>query len=68
MVSVIRRLERGYVRDVPGACLHLSRSLGPADESPQHLGEYEPKCGWCWLNASHTEAAHAEAVGHGVDL
>ena len=66
----VRRVERGYVRDIPGetlsggggAYLHLA---GPDDVSAAHVTYprgYDSRCGWCYLGAPHTADAHAAKV------
>lgn len=60
-----RRVDRGWVRDEPGelsgggaAYLHLADRH---DVSPAHVGYpsgYDSRCGWCYLGAPHTVAAH----------
>jgi hypothetical protein len=60
--ATVRKLERGYVRDIPGGWLHLADR---DDATPQHMtypSGYDANCGWCWLNAGHTEAAHESAL------
>lgn len=65
--SSVVRLDRGYVRVVHGEVtsgghplsIHLS---GKGDTSPAYRGPYAGKCGWCWLNANHSEQAHATEV------
>jgi len=45
-----------YRADIPDDTIHCA-SLH--DVSPLHLGDkYNPNCGWCWINAPHTEEAH----------
>jgi hypothetical protein len=41
-------------------------AAGREDMSVQHdkSQKYNPACGWCYLNAPHTEAAHAQQIGH----
>lgn len=62
-----RRLRGGgWVRDEPGhlsggdpAYVHLA---GPDDTTPGHVTYptgYDSRCGWCYLGAPHTTAAHA---------
>ena len=56
MRTNVYQVDRGYCSNG----LHLADK---DDSTEQHLinadGGYNPKCGWCWLNAGHTEAAHA---------
>ena len=35
------------------------------DASAYHFinGGYDSRCGWCWLNAPHTEDAHTASIG-----
>jgi hypothetical protein len=68
-----RRVDRGWVRDEPG---HLSGGgrayvhvVDEHDVTPPHeiyLTGYVSGCGWCWLNAPHSEAAH-EASSSSLD-
>lgn len=43
-----------------------SHVVSENDMSDCHGGGYDPKCGWCWLGAAHSEAAHeaSKAVPH----
>lgn len=42
-----------------GAYLHTA---GAGDVSPAFTG-YDAECGWCWLGAPHSVAAHNGKVG-----
>lgn len=67
----IERLERGYIRrEENGDTIHVA---GPADMSREFrhwesgLGivpgdRYDSRCGFCYLNASHSVAKHAASV------
>jgi hypothetical protein len=67
----VRRLDRSYVRDVPGEItsggyalvIHLA---GPKDTSPAHrtypTGCDSIRCGWCYLGANHSVNAHNAKV------
>ncbi len=58
------RLERGWIRRE--ADRHPIHVADGADASPVHLTYprgYDSRCGWCYLNAPHSEAAHAERIG-----
>lgn len=50
----------GVVRRRPGdTAVHLDSM---ADDSPVHSTYptgYDSACNWCWLNATHSEMAHA---------
>ena len=61
------RVDRsGWVRWVEGgdhaAYMHAA---GPDDGTAEHwiYGGYDDRCGWCYLGATHTEAAHDRSVG-----
>ncbi len=70
-MSTFRRLgDGGWIRNEPG---HLSSGnpaythvLNDTDETPHHATYptgYKAACGWCWLGAPHSEAAHAAKAG-----
>jgi len=57
----IRQLDRGrWVRDIEQSDggLHAVHLAGRRDISAIYRAAYESKCGWCWLNATHSAAAH----------
>ena len=70
----VRAVDRGFVRDLPGftsgghpIVVHL---LDCEDTSPVFVGYVDGRnvqrpneCGWCYLNASHTVAAHEAQIG-----
>lgn len=65
-VTETRRLRGGgWVRETFGDYGERVASLfvaGPDDDTPSHLTYptgYDGACGWCWLNANHSDAAHA---------
>lgn len=74
-MTATRHLGRGsYVRDVPGEItsggyalvIHLA---GPNDTSPAHRTYptgYDSRCGWCYLGANHSIAAHVQRVTESV--
>jgi hypothetical protein len=44
---------------------HAVHAAGKGDTSPTHLTYprgYDHRCGWCWLNASHTRNEHERRV------
>jgi hypothetical protein len=64
-------LERGgWVRDVPGEITSGGYALvvhlaDRGDTSAQHVtypSGYDERCGWCWLGANHSQAAHARKI------
>jgi len=61
----ILRLDRTWYRD-DGA--HVASAT---DQTPIHTADSVrdgSSCGWCWLGATHSEAAHsAEVEGRAVD-
>lgn len=68
--SRFRRVDRGWVRDEPGYLSGGDRAythvVDDRDESPHHHTYptgYDSRCGWCWLGAPHSEAAHAAKIG-----
>ena len=63
MDDTFRRLERSWVRSEAGSSIHVT---GPTDTSPYHFqypSGYDSRCGWCYLNAPHSEAAHLQKIG-----
>jgi hypothetical protein len=66
----VRRLERSYVRDVPGErtsggyplVIHLA---GRDDVSPAHpRSQYDPRCSCCWLGSNHSVDKHRASIEH----
>lgn len=45
-------------------CKPTLHTAGPNDTTPEHSSyhHYDSDCGWCWLGAAHTEAAHAKQL------
>jgi len=61
-VTFTRGERRGWHRQDEHGRAHAASG---SDLSPIHLTYprgYDPACGWCWLGAPHTEAAHAQEV------
>ncbi len=63
--------QGGYTRDPyrgGDGQMYAVHTTGPNDTSPVHdMSDYNARCGWCYLNASHSEDAHAEGVATGVE-
>lgn len=60
------RSGNGWIRPMPGEFLSgggaaYLHAADREDTSPAHAG-YDPDCGWCWLGAPHTRAAHQVRV------
>ena len=58
-----RRLELGGVIRYSGTSAIHAASF--QDRTPEHFtypSGYDSNCDWCWLNASHTQAAHAAKI------
>lgn len=52
---------------IPGAILAngtpaYEHCTGPDDHSPTVVREYDSRCGWCYLGAPHTLAAHVDQI------
>lgn len=58
-------LEDGYyIRETDGAHVATKHDDTPMHQTYQngsHQGGYNPACGWCYLNARHSEAAHEQS-------
>lgn len=66
-----RRLEGlAWVRYEGGGHVHVVSGSDLSPEHRQYPGGYDSECSWCWLNAPHSEAAHAlrRTVGSGPSL
>lgn len=65
------KVAGGYTRDPyrgGDGQMYAVHTTGPNDKSPVHdMSDYDGRCGWCYLNASHSEDAHAEGVATGVE-
>ena len=74
--ATIRRLARnpGLVRtDELGGERFSVHVASLEDFTPRHNGmtygdghAYDSRCGYCWLHACHSEAAHAERIERGA--
>lgn len=58
------RRERYIPDDGRPAVLEYSHAASRSDVSPRHriYPDYDHRCGWCWLNATHTQDAHAREI------
>lgn len=56
------RTEPGETSDGSPVIVFLAAA---GDTSPAHMTYptgYDSRCGWCWLGANHSDAAHAAKI------
>lgn len=66
-MSALIRVEPGTLSDGRGAYVHLASADDTSAAHRTYPIGYDSDCAWCWLNAPHTDDAHACKVAERVE-